>query len=240
MQKDFLYRTYSSFSLDNPQKDESQKPPKKKKSVVALIVLFLLIIAFGLVYWFWQEPIKTQYWPMLKDNLSWLSEKVGFQKTTKETIAQHEKATVMFLASGKTVSVEVVNKESDRNKGLSKRMSLSKDAGMLFVYDQPVKPSFWMKDVYFPLDIIFISEDFEILEFKENLKSCINSCQFYTPSEPIQYALEVNGGYVTNNGIELGSRVKITYFQSEKTTGFLPVDESVNRFPARNQGNPGL
>ncbi|MBN2087245.1 DUF192 domain-containing protein [Candidatus Peregrinibacteria bacterium] len=58
--------------------------------------------------------------------------------------------------------VETVTTEEDKRQGLMGRESLSDDTGMLFVYQEPARQSFWMKNMVIPLDILFISPDFKI------------------------------------------------------------------------------
>src|SRR4051812_34888171 len=51
----------------------------------------------------------------------------------------------------------VAKSETERQKGLSGRKSLSQNQGMIFIFDHPDKYGFWMKDMLFPIDIIYIN-----------------------------------------------------------------------------------
>ena len=66
------------------------------------------------------------------------------------------------------------------------------DGAMLFVFEEPGRHSFWMKNVRFPLDIIFLNENMEVVDFFGNTPPCEKDpCPLYTPSEDVLFAIEV-------------------------------------------------
>lgn len=109
-------------------------------------------------------------------------------------------------------TVEIARSAQERAKGLSGRAELAAEAGMLFVFDKEnVRPTFWMKDTYIPLDIIWIN-DGKIAQITENLQPVAsgtpdNKITMYLPHEPIDYVLEVLGGTVKTNKIKVGDAV---------------------------------
>lgn len=113
--------------------------------------------------------------------------------------------------SNQTFNVEVADSDAERMKGLSKRKSLSDNSAMLFVFESKNKYSFWMKEVEFPLDIIFISDD-TIVEIVKNAppqKELKGSLPIYTPQKEANYVLEIKGGLSDKYGIKDGDKVKI-------------------------------
>ena len=89
-------------------------------------------------------------------------------------------------------------------KGLSGRASLPPDYGMIFLYEDKDIPEFWMKDVLFPLDIIWI-DDGVIIDIHENVpppnpNTPDNQLELYSPKQPITMVLEVNAGVVKTLG----------------------------------------
>ena len=80
--------------------------------------------------------------------------------------------------------------------------------GMLFAYEHDINLSFWMKNTYIPLDMIFIGKDLRIVDIKENVQPCPlqqdNSCPSYPSKQSAKYVLEVNAGFVQQNGIKVG------------------------------------
>lgn len=100
------------------------------------------------------------------------------------------------------VNVELANTEEKRRLGLSFRQYLGDYDGMLFVFDNDVSNSFWMKDMKIPLDIIFVDSNYFIVDIKEAQAPCSDSyCPSIYSSAPFRYVLEVNSGFVQNNGI---------------------------------------
>ena len=69
-----------------------------------------------------------------------------------------------------TVKVEVVSRNEDRAKGLMFRQKMAAEAGMLFVYQHDADHSFWMKNTFIPLDLIFITADMRVIGIVENTK----------------------------------------------------------------------
>lgn len=110
-----------------------------------------------------------------------------------------------------TVYAEAANTPAERETGLMNRTSLNGNAGMLFIFPTEQRENFWMKDMRFPLDIVFITADLHVLEIFRSVPPCTSDpCVSYAPSAPIKYALEVNGGFSELNGIASGDAVLIT------------------------------
>lgn len=81
------------------------------------------------------------------------------------------------------------------NRGLSRVPSMSFNEGMLFDFKKPVIEEFWMYEMLFSLDIIFLDENKKIVNiFREQSPCDSDTCSTVTPSYPIRYALELNAG----------------------------------------------
>lgn len=112
-----------------------------------------------------------------------------------------------------TFHVEVASTDAEREKGLQGRESLATDAGMLFTFDAPSKPSFWMKGVNFNLDFIWIRNG-KIVEFTHNAHAVASSMPDdkvvrFTPREDVDSVLEVPSGTIDANRFFIGDRVEI-------------------------------
>ena len=79
----------------------------------------------------------------------------------------------------------------ERQTGLSNRDSLPKDSGMLFLFDRPDIHLFWMKDMNFPIDIFWISEEGKIISIERQISPESFPATF-TSSSPAKYVLETN------------------------------------------------
>lgn len=78
---------------------------------------------------------------------------------------------------------------------------------MLFVFEKEEVQSFWMKNMKFPLDIIWIDKDKRIVDIKINVLPCNGSCAGLMPQAKAQYVLEVNAGFTEKNRVKVGDRV---------------------------------
>lgn len=114
--------------------------------------------------------------------------------------------------AGKNIQVEIAKNEADRELGLGGRSYLAPDNGMLFIFDSKgVTPTFWMKGMLFPLDIIWISGG-KVVKIDKNaaVESTItpdDKLKLYNPNSPIDYVLEVNSGFSDTNNVTVGSTV---------------------------------
>ena len=115
--------------------------------------------------------------------------------------------TTYINIAGKNIKAEIVDSDEERNKGLGGRKSIGKDEGMLFIFPTPANYSFWMKDMRFPIDIIWIDENKKISAISENVSPDTYPTSF-SSSEPVKYVLEVNAGWVDRNGLKMGEKVE--------------------------------
>ncbi|MCL4436545.1 MAG: DUF192 domain-containing protein [Thaumarchaeota archaeon] len=130
------------------------------------------------------------------------SRSLGFTEPVKE--AQVD-------VNGKKIQVEIADTQDKRSLGLSLRDSLPKDHGMLFIFDDEGIYSFWMKNMEFNLDIIWINSAGTVVHVEKNLKPCLEICPSYESEKPARYVLEVNSGVSDELGIREGATVKIIF-----------------------------
>ena len=103
------------------------------------------------------------------------------------------------------VAVEVVSKQEDMERGLMYRTSLDQNKGMLFVFTGDEIHQFWMKNMHFNLDILWISFDARIVYIGQNIPACTTDpCPVYTPDQKARYVLELNSGYTATHHWKLG------------------------------------
>ena len=101
----------------------------------------------------------------------------------------------------KEYNVTCARTEEERIKGLQGVTELKDDAGMLFFFEEPQTVGFWMKDTKVPLDIIFISEDMEVISVYQGEPENENIAE----EDNVKFVLEVNQG----SGIEEGDELDI-------------------------------
>ena len=109
--------------------------------------------------------------------------------------------------SNKTIKAEVADNLAKRTVGLSEREELKEKEGMLFIFDKEGHYGFWMLNMKFPIDIVWISKNKTIVGFVENAKPCTYNCTVYKPNKPILYALEVRSGFCKKYNVRSGQKV---------------------------------
>lgn len=114
---------------------------------------------------------------------------------------------------GAAFKVEIADDADERSRGLSGRDPLPDDGGMLFVYQEPVVPGFWMRQMRFSLDFVWIGEGCEVVDLTPNVPApepgtSESELTLYRPSAPILYNLEVNAGTAARHGIRVGDEVR--------------------------------
>jgi hypothetical protein len=111
------------------------------------------------------------------------------------------------VAGGRSVPfrVEVARTEPEREQGLMYREHLAPDAGMLFIFDRPSPLTFWMKNTFIPLDMIFIGADRRVVGIVENAEPRTLTARRVPGLS--RYVLEINGGLSAKLGILPGAAV---------------------------------
>lgn len=106
----------------------------------------------------------------------------------------------------KIIDIEIADNNEERTRGLMWRRSMLDSQGMLFVYHEEKPRSFWMKNTYMPLDIIYINRSGTIVSIRSGTTPL--SIESIMSDKPAQYALEVNAGFCVKYQINEGDRIK--------------------------------
>lgn len=108
--------------------------------------------------------------------------------------------------AGKKIVVEIADDDDRRAYGLMNRDHLPKDQGMLFVFDEAERRSFWMKNTRIPLSIAYFDKGCvlrEIIDMRPDPITAIQNKTYPNHTEA-QYALEMNIGWFERNKIRPG------------------------------------
>lgn len=106
------------------------------------------------------------------------------------------------------VPVEVVSRSETRDKGLSDRDSLPLGEGMLFVFDSDSEYCFWMKNMHFPLDMVWLNSRKEVVYIAHNARPEGFPKEVFCPDTAARYVIEVNAGQAEKLGFTLGRKVR--------------------------------
>lgn len=153
-------------------------------------------------------PEAVKILPITKKIAPFVSKVVSTIEKTSSTVFVTNKASslIPFTAPQGTIYVTVAKTPATREQGLSGYTSLGADKGMLFIFPTPDKPDFWMKDMNFSLDMIWITNDRKIIGVSSNI-SPNTYPKTFSPPDKIQFVLEVNAGAAEKFGLAVGTTV---------------------------------
>ncbi len=164
-----------------------------KKMILPILGVIIFIVAVGMLY---GKPVNKN---------SFLAKFNQTKMADKKEIKVGDTA----------VKVEVVKTTEERSKGLSGRESIGENEGMLFVFDQASSsPSFWMKDMEFAIDIIWINKD-KVVKIHKNVRppeegTTQDKLLIYRPDTPVEYVLEVKANFCDTNEVKVGTKVDLS------------------------------
>jgi len=122
-----------------------------------------------------------------------------------------DKKTPQVTINNHIFNLEITKTEKEKEIGLAKYKNIPQNFGMLFTFEKPEYHSFWMKNMKFPIDIIFIRNNKIVTIFKNVSPPKSNNEQLliYTPSQFSDTVLEINAGLSEKNKFKNGDLVRI-------------------------------
>ena len=159
---------------------------KNKVRIIVVVLVSLVVLAYGYT--------------------------CGYQKVCKSAMVEKvvRSGKEINLPKGK-VYAEVVDTPASRAQGLSGRTGLKEDEAMLFIFEESGKYGFWMKDMLFPIDIIWINKDGVVVHVVHSAtpESYFNQVppQTFINAPDAKYVLEIKAGSSEKFGLYLGTKV---------------------------------
>ena len=130
--------------------------------------------------------------------------------------ARYQTVTIQSAGQRHLFNLEIADTAITRQKGLMYRKVLNDEDGMLFVFDQPERLCFWMKNTFVPLDILLLNKQSVIVEILKNMKphSQKNRCS----KGFMQRAIELKAGICHDKGIRVGDTLTFLTNTSAETS----------------------
>ena len=131
------------------------------------------------------------------------------QSFAEEIVYSHA---IVTTSTGEEIPVEVADTLKKRSLGLGKRTSLKKGWGMLFVFEKRNPQRFWMKDMQFPLDIIWL-DNHRIVYIIHNARpaNSRDDPEVMTSPVPVNFVLEIAAGRAAKLRLKTGQRMKFKF-----------------------------
>ncbi|MFO7616516.1 MAG: DUF192 domain-containing protein [Bacteroidales bacterium] len=186
-------------NLRDKGKSETKIRTRYKKSrgkpIIYLAALLLVVMMMFVLY----NPNRP-------DRKSRDGEGAGFEQPRTEFTREGE---LWFLKPDSTevtrIEIEIADDDYQRELGLMYRRQMGQQQGMLFIFEEEAYRSFWMKNTYLPLDILYVDAGKRIVRIHENTPT-LNEGQI--PSDyPAKYVVEVNAGFCAMHNIKPGDLI---------------------------------
>jgi uncharacterized membrane protein (UPF0127 family) len=144
---------------------------RKRLPLISLLIFFIVVAITG---WWYLRPQPTQA-----------------PTTTAETSAYQ---TTSLKLGGTTFDLDIADTPAKKELGLGKRPILAVDRGMVFPYDKPGKLCYWMKDMHFAIDILWLEKSLSPDTYP----------QTFCPDELAKYVVELPAGVSDQAGLRAG------------------------------------
>ena len=169
-------------------------------SRIVLLSLIILLLIVSIILYVTQQSNKQGVIgiiPSMEDPMT----DIPFRKQGELFFTGQQNGDTLAI-----IDIEVADDHQLRARGLMYRRSLPENAGMLFIQSTEEMQSFWMKNTYIPLDILFVNADKEIVTIHANTTPLKE--WNYASTKPALYVVEVNAGFTHKHGIRTGDRIE--------------------------------
>ncbi len=142
---------------------------------------------------------------------------VLFVSSAPSTSSMNSDIQRVAFESGDTpvvVDVDVLDTSDKRKRGLSGKEQLPEGTGALFMYEKSQRIGIWMREMQFPIDIIWMNQSGRVVSIKENAAP-ESYPEVFRPPEPARYVLEVNAGFVDQYNIQAGDVARFIHKTSQ-------------------------
>jgi uncharacterized protein len=184
---------------DKFQANKDQKGSKKKKPKINLVLVLVGLVAILGVLLMVLPPDVFQ------------SASTKKARKTTRTEPQFKKEGVLSFISEKskksirTIDIEIADNDYERALGLMYRKKMDDSKGMLFIQEYMEPQSFWMKNTYISLDIIYVDDDMKIVSIAKNTEPF--SYESIPSDSDAKYVVEVIAGFCRKYKVKVGDRI---------------------------------
>jgi len=110
-----------------------------------------------------------------------------------------------LVHNGTNFLLDIADTEGKRTCGLSYRKEIKENEGMIFIFEYDDRFGIWMKDMNFPIDILWLDKEFQVLDFVSHADPD-SYPRVFLPREEAHYVVELSSGAVVHNKVSLSTR----------------------------------
>jgi len=115
----------------------------------------------------------------------------------------------VYFPDGFSATAELAVSDEERAQGLMFREKINEDQAMLFLFEEEDIHSFWMKNMRFAIDILWLDGRKRIVHIENRVPTCANDpCPSYVPAAAASYVLELEAGFVEKHVLRLYDRIE--------------------------------
>lgn len=166
-----------------------------KCSSVGIIAAILLIIS-------------ATWYSIANSNLLFQTQSQTFQQGFLKgvIIPENKYLQAKLMINGYALTADIAGTSQQQTTGLAIKSHLNEDQAMLFPFAAPSVQGFWMKDMQFPIDILWIDSNNTIVHIESNLPPCLKgaTCPIYSPPLKVIYVLETVAGFSQQHHVIVG------------------------------------
>jgi uncharacterized protein len=183
------------------KKRSNKKKPNKSALLISVAVIISIVFILFIVLFGTYNPLRKK--AVSKQHFNVTNPSPAFRKDGTLSLIP------LSNSSPIKIDIEIADDEAERMRGLMDRFKLPDSAGMFFIFPDEIPRSFWMKNTYISLDIIYINADKEIVSIQKYTQpQTISSI----PSEkPAMFVLEVNAGFTDKMNINPGDKIEFNF-----------------------------
>lgn len=175
-----------------------------KKTLPIVILILIVIVCIAILVQSLSAPVQA---PSQASTAPSLVSPATIAGPAHIITSQDRLIVERIYAPGGSIEAEVASTSDQQAKGLGGRASLKAGTGMLFPFAHPGDYGFWMKDMHFPLDMVWISSNKKVASVTSNISPDTYPEVFYPPLA-ISYVLELNAGDAVRFGIATGTELE--------------------------------
>jgi uncharacterized membrane protein (UPF0127 family) len=115
----------------------------------------------------------------------------------------------VYFPDGFSATAELAVSDEQRAQGLMFRERINEDQAMLFIFEEEDIHSFWMKNMRFAIDILWLDSQRRVVHIENRVPPCSKDpCPSYVPAEAAAFVLELQAGFVEKHGLQLYDRIE--------------------------------
>ena len=118
----------------------------------------------------------------------------------------------MLSFGTEAVKMDALTTKQEQMKGYTNRTRPEDNHGFLYVLDKPSRYAYWMKNMLFTTDVVWLDGQLRVIDLKASVKPETYPDQIFEPIQPASYMLEFPDGFITRNRITIGDTVDVNAF----------------------------